>query len=503
MNRVAQLYSITRGIELPKAASYDVRETKYLSRHEVLPAVINFAWPNGYPCSLVEMYLLDVAPLVTVREYGGSLRAKAASLSHIVRYCWDKGRNLWELSEADFRDFIEVLTEQPRQDRPVRRRNRNTVASIIEESIAFLAWLQSNFFVDRTLVGPRESNPKIRLVPKRTTGYRRKECQRLVYPYTPPRDPTDPTGPMPSVIRNKIWEALLTKSDPTTYSTRFKSRYKQDFLAELDYLRARRELILLLLEATGARPGELIRLSLSKNEGCSTTNRLVIPTLKRRRGTDPERSVPISNEVAIKVDLFIEKHRHALLERRMRSKAPPHASDGILLSMAGHRMSESAFTKDFQRIVALTKLDRRVCPSMFRHRFITIMVARHLQDFMQAAPGRNASLITESDYRTILRKVATFTGHAREESLFRYIDWAWEEIGVFKKTTNYVSTDSESHAALAALIAELQLQPNISAHEVIDKAKALLTRLRANRNTSEHQRQHLENNKEQSIELSA
>lgn len=488
MNTRTQLYSVSRDVELPKSATYDTHEKRYHRRTEVVPAVVTLVWPNGFPCTLVEMYLLDIAPLLTLREYGGSLRAKAAALSHLVRYCWNRRLNLWELHDAEFRDFIEYLSEELRVDRPtLRRRNRNTVRALIEECLAFFSWLQSNIIRDRTIVGPRDSNPQIRLLPKKTSGYLGAQINKFVYAYTPPPDPTDPTGPIPSAIRNKLWDALLTKADPTIYTARFKSRYKDDFLKELTYLLARRELMLLLLEATGARPGELVRLSLSKNERCSSANRIIIPTLKRRRGKDPERSVPISGEVALKIELFIEKHRRALLERRMRRAAPPRAVDRLLLTIEGTPMSELTLTKDFQRIVALTKLNQRVCPSMFRHRFITIMVARHLTDFMSAAPGRNAALITESDYRTILRKVATFTGHAREESLFRYIDWAWEEVGVFRETKNHVSIEpAEDDVAFTALIAELQLEPNITAQEVIKKAKAILNRVRAGKLNASH-----------------
>lgn len=466
-------------VDVPTYASYDKKQDKYLQRIETLPAVVTMAWPNGYPCGIAEMYLLDIAPLLTHREYGGSLRTKAAALSHLVRYCWAKGLNFWELHDSEFRDFVEGLSTEVKQDRPwLRRRNRNTTRKIIDECLAFLSWVQASMFVDRVLIGPRDRNPQIRLIPKKTTGYLGAVTEKLIYPYTPPPDVTDPTGPIPTAIRNMLWEAVLRKSDPTIYSGRFKARYAASFNDELDYLRARRELTLLLLEATGARPGELIRLSLSKNSRCSETNRLKIFTLKRRRGLDPERSVPVSPEVAIKAELFIEKNRRSLLERRSKGKSSPRASDRILLTLGGRPMSESALTKDFQRMVSETKVNQRVCPSMFRHRFITIMIARHLQDFLADGQGRTRGLITDSDYRTILRKVATFTGHAREESLFRYIDWAWEEIGVFREPKPMSVQSTHENAAFTALIDELQLNPRMTAAQVLRKARSILKKLR-------------------------
>ena len=80
---------------------------------------------------------------------------------------------------------------------------------------------------------------------------------------------------MPRVIRNKLWEAVAAMADPSEQSPVYRARFRSDWElnAHLDYLRARREVLLLLLEATGARPGELARLRVSENEDCSHIKR--------------------------------------------------------------------------------------------------------------------------------------------------------------------------------------------------------------------------------------
>ena len=45
--------------------------------------------------------------------------------------------------------------------------------------------------------------------------------------------------------------------------------------------------------------------------------------------------------------------------------------------------------------------------------------------------GKTRQIMTDSDYRSILRRVATKTGHGREESLWHYIDLAWGELNVW------------------------------------------------------------------------
>lgn len=87
--------------------------------------------------------------------------------------------------------------------------------------------------------------------------------------------------------------------------------------------------------------------------------------------------------------------------------------------------------QDFRRITVVSGLQEKTCQSMFRHRFVTNMVKLHLIAFMDKNPLKSRQLMIESDYRTILKKVATFTGHQDPDSLNSYIDLAWEEINIF------------------------------------------------------------------------
>ena len=59
------------------------------------------------------------------------------------------------------------------------------------------------------------------------------------------------------------------------------------------------------------------------------------------------------------------------------------------------------------------------------------MVKLHLVSFIENNPHKNKHMMTESDYRTILQKVASFTGHKSADSLLHYIDLAWEELEAF------------------------------------------------------------------------
>lgn len=99
---------------------------------------------------------------------------------------------------------------------------------------------------------------------------------------------------MPVAIRNKLCEAvgILAEQDVSRIESQT-TKANKVAVAEIRYLTKRRQLLLRLLETTGCRPGELAEMSVSKNNQCTKTNRLILPTLKRRKLVDPERSVPV------------------------------------------------------------------------------------------------------------------------------------------------------------------------------------------------------------------
>src|SRR5690606_10019212 len=159
-------------------------------------------------------------------------------------------------------------------------------------ALEFLSWLQTRISLGRNIVGPRQIMPQIRLVEKSHRHQRGGSSVRLTYPFTPTSDPPDPKRPMPSNVRNQLWDGVSNLSEKT------QPNLKQ---TERKYLRARRELLLLIFEATGCRPGEAALLSVKDNENCVATGFITLTTLKRRKTTDPKRRIPLDKGTAIKL----------------------------------------------------------------------------------------------------------------------------------------------------------------------------------------------------------
>jgi len=177
----------------------------------------------------------------------------------------------------------------------------------------------------------------------------------------------------------------------------------------------------------------------------------VLDTLKRRR--EMNRQIPLQPGVAVKLEVFIRTYRGTLLKRLAERGIAASPQDRVFLGIGGRPLSERSMTSEFSQLAKAAGLsDYQTCMSMFRHRFITKQVAIHLEAFM-GDNNKTRSMIAEADYRTILKRVATITGHGSEASLNHYLDLAWEELGVFDRVDAATALDAAIERALTGIIA--------------------------------------------------
>ncbi|WP_333985336.1 tyrosine-type recombinase/integrase [Burkholderia orbicola] len=432
-----QLFRIIRNMPMPDVAARDPSTGAYAASVDILPAAVAMCWPDGRPCHEVEMYLLEACHHYSARSLdGGSLRVIASQLSPLIRYCWTRRIQFRDLEDGHFAEAIGELRRETHPRRPGKqRRNNNTTNRIIATWIQFLRWLQAQPGFPHVIVGTTDQDPRIPLIEKRTIDRFGHKHATLTYRLAPPSStPEDVRGPISRRLRQSLWDAAVSMSAADDRHNRYRRRFDtdRDFLDECEYLSKRRQLVLDLLEATGARPGELARISTWANRKCAEEQRLVLPTLKRRKAVDPLRSIPVNGATALRVDVFIRKYRQPMLNRLRRQGLKPQPKDVLLLTVQGKPVTEALLEKEFRRIVAYAGLeDERACMAMFRHRFLTNMVKLHLLAFMGEHPGRGRTTMTFADYRTVLTRILPFTNHADANSLLHYIDLAWDELGVF------------------------------------------------------------------------
>lgn len=484
--RAKQLFGIVRNLEVPHHTIRNPATGEFRPVMHNQLAAFTMAYPDGTPCIYVEMYMLDIASRYTIREEdGGSLKSVANSLTSLLRFCWLHRFQPWEITDDLMKEAIHFLKDEPDSLRPhKRKRNNNTIDRYIDDWISFFTWLQNSLFRNRLIVGPPQDEPQVPLTDVITVDRHGKRRVSYMYRYTPASSTPEPKRPISREIRKLLWDAVSKMSDPDQFSPFYKRRFTESALKDhVNFIRRRRELLLELLEATGARPSELANISLSKNIDCAKSLRLVIPTRKRK--DDFERSIPIDRGLAIRIELFIKKYRQALLTNLSPSGNAVAPSDRLFISHLGRAISGGTFEKEFSRIVLAAEIrDQQACMSMFRHRFITQMVKLHLLGFMDTSPGKTRHMMTESDYRTVLTKVAAFTGHKDEQSLLHYIDMAWEEIGIFdyvKPAQELIRNVEQGLNNLSRLKSELKASRRMTKEDLMNIA---ISEIESIRNTT-------------------
>ncbi|VVE07358.1 hypothetical protein PSO31014_02432 [Pandoraea soli] len=447
-----------RDVILCVGATRNERGRGYTQLIEQLPAIFSILLPDGRPWLLAEAYLLSIRHKLTVRSAdGGSLKVLASSLTQFATHCSSFDVDVLNVTESDMVDFARVLGGQ-RNLRLSPRRGANTIRQILDDVRSFLHWSSLWWGAGGEDVAPMKS-----------------ECgRRSARPsYYPRRAAVNRKWPISTSARNTLWDEVSAQACESPHGC-------SNGLA-LDYMRSRRELILLLLEGTGCRPAELVRLRLSGMDGDIGSRRIRLPTLKRRLNSDPERCIPIPVEMAVPLEAFVFGPRARLMDALRASGKPLSDEDYLFVDVVrGAPLTVEALQKDFRRLAKQAAPDGRACMTMFRHRFITNMVRLHLMALAGTALDTERLLLSDSDYRAVLHKVKVFTGHQSERSLIHYVDWARDELGDVSKHRDVDKVLEELSMValnLSSLLTSRKVECSNSAKQVMSRAILLIRSL--------------------------
>ncbi len=479
-----QLLSIHDRVDFPTTV-LRLRNSTLVHQHRIdrFPFV---RWPAGSPCEPVNAYLVDSAPGVT----GDTLKTYASELSPLIRYCAEHDIGFEQLDDSHlFALSTQLQAERSRHHPLERARNNNTVRALLSRAIAFLLWYQARLMLptQTPLIGENETAPRIRVrrLPNPHAGQRGTFYYvHRAMPTTASREPKRPIGQ--SIIENvELMIEKLSVLDSQKEPATRRYRTQPDQLgAQLEYIRARRRFMVWIMKRTGLRPAEMTEMPLKDNAAVLQTKRLIIPTKKRRKQFAPLRSVPITLKDAaifqrylIARDKYIEQLRH--------SNPAYRAPDVLLLSADGDAVKKTSLEKDFERLVkACGYTDVQACFSMFRHRFVTYEVVVHLKEFMGSA-GKTRQLMTDTDYRSILKRIAAKTGHGSVDSLWHYIDLAWNEMDVWANVDRHlerVHAADRFYEEVLDLRHSLRIDPSLTADKVLDVVEGGLSAILSDAN---------------------
>jgi integrase len=391
---------------------------------------------------------------------GGTLRTMAAQLSHLIRFCWHARVEPIDLTERDFVEFIHQLQDEPKKTDPsVNAREADAVISIGRTSLRFLESV-ARHHGDPGLLGPEgriraSTRTASIVVGADARGAKRRDIQYWHHNSFPIADEKRSRTPIHTAsieqMRNAVAQVTASAHD-----------------------RARRHVMIKLLEVTGARRGEIAGITVQSVLAASRMDQpmLKVPTLKKRRAK--YRYVPISRSDAKFLAQYAEIHRRMLVRKKLKGQQ----DHGYLLisGTSGQALATDTITSEVAALARAANLKEAACAHMFRHRFITKLFVALIEhhEFENKDSFRRALL----DGEGLKRKVAEWTDHASLASLDRYITLAFEEVGRYRRAYNLTAVGMSIDSYLGTLQVEIENlksggSPSQSAARLLEFTSAL------------------------------
>ena len=453
-----QLHVLTSNeFELPQYVAHD--GTLKTHAADNLPIIF---WPDGHWCPAGNRFLREAYEKGSSRRNrGGSLAVAAAHIGHLLRFLWARRVDPIDLSDNQFREFVgELRKERHPRDPSRRRRDDATVIAIGRTCLGFLHSVARHHGDDEFIhPGGRVRAEMRELRPKPDNDGRPSGPVRRYWHH--------PAFPKPEPQRRRM---------PISTPTIEKLRGAIGVTSKTSHQRTRRHVMLKLFEVTGARRGEIALVKVADVLAAAVIEHpmLRMPTLKKRGGRLRFRMLPISRSDLAFLKQYIEVQRRSVLRRKRGGKA----DHGLLLinENTGEPLVANTITQEVRLLAKAAGIQEKVCPHMFRHRFLTkLFVALIEQHKAENADAFRKLLL---DGEALKRKVCEWTDHADLATLDRYIDLAFDEIGNFQRVHDLALVGVAIDSFLGTLEAEMDAirrreQPALILERLSESVQAL------------------------------
>lgn len=462
-----QLYHKGMILHMPWSVNYSRKTGESTVNRRKLANLTYMFWPNGAPCSPINIWLQNV----TAQSTGDSAGTFAIHMSHYIRYCFNRNAQLLDIDDDSLCKFSEHLLEQKRLKHSALAdaRNANHVAYTVRRVLDFLIWYQMNYrLISQTkLIGELGTGAKVTI--KWRIGSRGQPM--ILHPAIPTKQP--PVGdkkPMPDEFIGKLTDTIeKLRANSTNLLSSAKPPEGLIRLAKNDYLYSRRMITIKLQKLTGLRPDELNSIPIMLNLNPIGKRRLFIPTLKTRQIPRPIREFPLTLEDAIEISTYLHD-RELFLEKVNPQK---NLATSFLLGQNGESIETRSLARDFKRLCDTAGLANvQVCLSMFRHRFITTQIAYEIMQELKRDLAHK-DLWLEAVQRRILAKVAKLTGHLRPMSLKHYFNEAYAQV-LAKSVNKTRSKKSAQISSLGTSIDKLSRNPAIQDNPELARELAIM-----------------------------
>jgi site-specific recombinase XerD len=305
-----------------------------------------------------------------------------------------------ELSDAQFVLYVSQLRG------PTERGTRPTQRTVIGNGRVTLDFLA---YVDKFYGGINLVGDKCRIKAKRkiaTSSHRGKSVHREIWDH--------PALGSPSPVRRRA------PIDKNTIEALYKAVAD---LSTSNYLIHRRQLMIRVLEITGARIGEVALLKVGdvKQAFRSTRRLLTFYTLKRR--SEHKREIPVLKQDLADLDNFIEIFRKPVVRKTIGRDA----DHGYLFisERTGSPLTAATLSNEVGMLRRHSGITTRASAHLFRHRFITRLLIHLIEEHrFQKGDDLRAALLEVESFKKVIME---WTGHASIESIEPYIDLAFAE----------------------------------------------------------------------------
>lgn len=385
-------------------------------------------WPDGRPCAIVNYWLIKQALNLT----GDSITTYASQLTHLIKFCHNKRKNFHELNDQDIFDFVRAMKSVTTLVGKRKQPSNNQIRQILKLSLRFLMWFQNSnvYFSDTTLIGTTEANAKITITWKQSSYTRARYIHHLAMP--PRSSPIREKAPISSEVISNL-ENSISAGTTALYQCEATPRLATYIT---DYLYERRTFCLWLFKRSGLRPAELTDIPVEENRNHLASGAILLPTKKTRNSKPVLRTFYLSMSEGSRVARYLRARSKFLASLKNHGRVVEE-TNVFLLTNSGQQLSRTALTKEFQRLVTKAGyVNQKVCMSMFRHRFITKEIQLYLKEFSRTQGKYDFS--DDVLYQSILKRIATKTGHKSVHSLWSYINLAINDLFIFAEADELI-----------------------------------------------------------------
>ncbi len=395
-------------------------------------------WPDGCICWQLNVYFLHLrrsnSAISTINTY-------ASELSLFVRFLFESKVVIEDVCDDVLVSFSDWLVNR-------KKSSGNHINRILLRVISFLEWYQT-LLVGRRLVGSLGQGAQVtislRSLKSKQGVVRVRTQHHAMVPASIPRTVRP--------ISSNIVSALLDSCE---------------WAAKTNFRRSRDRCMLVLLADTGIRREELTWIRVSDVVGASADRKLPVRTSKRKG--NPYRLIPISDETFRMLLEYIDVTRSIQVRRLNRRKIGFKDQGWLFCTREGFKMAPSTVSQLFCDLRAEAGLAERISAHMLRHRYITLQVMARLRSL-----SRRGSIGVEA-LTTVLSKIASLSGHSSLDSMWRYVDWAYEELEAEYKDSANVA--DEALSVIEALMGEAKSSENRALAESLLIVREAVSQLR-------------------------